>query len=141
MPVPRTTTPRDGAPDRARRAEAPRTPGTARRNSTTPARTRTSAAWVGACVGVLVLVMLVIFMLQNTAPVEVAFLGMSGAAPLALVLLIAGLGVGIVVLTLGGLRIAQLRRRLKSDRTEPAMVRPRWQPPTGNRPVQPRFER
>lgn len=75
------------------------------------AGTRTSAAWLGICVGVLVLVALVVFMLQNTEPVGVSFLGFSGTAPLALTLLIAGLGVGIVVLVVASLRIGQLRRR------------------------------
>ena len=82
----------------------------------TPARTRVSAAWLGACIGALVLVLLVVFMLQNTTPVEVAFLGMAGTAPLALVLLIAGLGVGAIALVIGSLRIGQLRRRIRADR-------------------------
>jgi uncharacterized integral membrane protein len=80
-----------------------------------PVRSRTSAAWVGLCVGALVLVALVVFMMQNTAPVEVTFLGATGTAPLALALLIAGLGVGIVALVLGALRIGQLRRRIHTD--------------------------
>jgi uncharacterized integral membrane protein len=63
------------------------------------------AAWVGLVVGALV-------MLQNTAPVEVVFLGMRGTAPLALTLLIAGIGVGIVALVVGSIRIGQLRHRL-----------------------------
>ncbi|HEY0117207.1 MAG TPA: lipopolysaccharide assembly protein LapA domain-containing protein [Cellulomonas sp.] len=79
-----------------------------------PARTRTGAAWVGICVGALVLVALIVFMMQNTAPVEVAFLGMHGSAPLALMLLIAGVGVGIVALVVGTLRIGQLKRRLRA---------------------------
>lgn len=79
------------------------------------AGTRTSAAWFGICVGVLVLIALVVFMLQNTRPVTVTFLGMSGSAPLALGLLIAGLAVGAVVLIFAGLRIGQLRRRASND--------------------------
>ncbi|WP_263118608.1 lipopolysaccharide assembly protein LapA domain-containing protein [Cellulomonas sp. RIT-PI-Y] len=81
-----------------------------------PARTRTGSAWVGICVGALVLVALVVFMLQNTEPVDVTFLGMTGTAPLALVLLVAGLGVGVVALVVGALRIGQLRRRLRAGR-------------------------
>ncbi len=77
--------------------------------------TRTSAAWLGVCVGVLVLIGLVVFMLQNTGPVAVSFLGMSGTAPLALALLIAGVGVGVVVLTSAALRIGQLRRHASAD--------------------------
>lgn len=70
------------------------------------------AAWVGLVVGALVLVALIVFMLQNTAPVQVAFLGMRGSAPLALTLLIAGIGVGVIALVVGSIRIGQLRHRL-----------------------------
>jgi uncharacterized integral membrane protein len=77
------------------------------------------------CVGAVVLVALVVFMLQNTAPVEVSFLAMTGTAPLALVLLIAGLGVGVVALVVGSLRIGQLRRRLRAgSRDAAATTRP-----------------
>lgn len=79
-------------------------------------RTRAGAAWVGICLGALVLVALIIFMLQNTGTVEVAFLGMRGSAPLAVTLLIAGVGVGIVALVIGTWRISQLRHRLGVDR-------------------------
>ncbi|WP_444664125.1 LapA family protein [Cellulomonas sp. CW35] len=81
-----------------------------------PLRSRTGAAWVGVCVGVAVLIALVVFMMQNTTPVEVTFLGMSGSAPLSLVLLIAGIGVGLIALVIGSLRIGQLRRRIRTDR-------------------------
>jgi len=77
-----------------------------------PPRTRAGATWVGICVGALVLVALIVFMLQNTQQVLVAFLGAQGSVPLALALLIAGVGVGIVALIVGTFRIGQLRRRL-----------------------------
>ena len=79
---------------------------------TTTRRTRTGSAWVGISVGALVLVALIVFMLQNTARVEVAFLGLRGSAPLALTLLIAGIGVGLVAVIIGSMRIGQLRHRL-----------------------------
>jgi lipopolysaccharide assembly protein A len=82
-------------------------------------RTRTGAAWVGIVVGAAVLVLLIVFMLQNTVPVEVAFFGLTGTAPLALTLLIAGVGFAIVTLVVGSLRIGQLRRRIgRGDRGE-----------------------
>jgi len=65
---------------------------------------------------VLVLIVLIVFMLQNTAPVEVHFFGMTGSAPLALTLLIAGVGVGVVTLIVGSVRIGQLRHRIRRDR-------------------------
>jgi uncharacterized integral membrane protein len=60
-------------------------------------------------------VALVVFMLQNTQLVLVSFFGMQGSVPLALALLIAGVGVGIIALTAGTIRIGQLRRRRSKD--------------------------
>lgn len=115
MPVQRIPVPHESnASERSLPPSQPARPGpdapAARRG------TRTSAAWTGICVGALVLVALVVFIVQNTAPVQVAFLGMTGTAPLAAVLLIAGLAVGVVALAVGSLRIGQLRRRLRADR-------------------------
>lgn len=81
-----------------------------------PLRSRTGATWVGLCLAAVVLVALIVFMLQNTTPVEVHFLGWTGTAPLAVALLIAGVGVGLVALVVGTVRITQLRRRLGAAR-------------------------
>jgi uncharacterized integral membrane protein len=70
---------------------------------------------VGIAVGVVLMVLLVVFLLQNTAPVEVAFFGMQGTAPLAVALLIAGIGFALVTLVVGTTRIGQLRRRVNAD--------------------------
>ena len=79
-------------------------------------RSRAGAAWVGICVAALVLIALIVFMLQNTEPVRVTFLSMQGSVPLAIALLIAGVGVGLVALVIGTIRIGQLRRRLSHER-------------------------
>jgi uncharacterized integral membrane protein len=73
-------------------------------------RTRTGAAWFGICAAALVFVVLIIFMLQNTRSVEVTFLSMHGNLPLALALLIAGVGSAILTMVVGVARITQLRR-------------------------------
>ena len=73
-------------------------------------RTRTGAAWFGICTAALSFVALIVFMLQNTRSVEVTFLWMHGTLPLALALLIAGVGVAIVTMVIGAARMAQLRR-------------------------------
>lgn len=78
-------------------------------------RSRAGAAWVGIAVGVVLMVLLVVFLLQNTAPVEVAFFGLQGTAPLAVALLIAGIGFALVTLVVGTARIGQLRRRVSAD--------------------------
>jgi lipopolysaccharide assembly protein A len=79
-------------------------------------RSRAGAVWVGICIAALLLIVLVIFMLQNTRPVLVTFFSLEGTVPLAIALLIAGVGVGLIALVVGTVRIAQLRRRLsRSD--------------------------
>ena len=72
--------------------------------------TRTSAAWFGICAAAVASVVLIIFMLQNTRSVEVSFLWMHGSVPLALALLIAGVGTAVVAIAVGEARIGQLRR-------------------------------
>jgi len=73
-------------------------------------RTRTGAAWFGICVAALLLVVLIVFMLQNTRSVEVTFLGMHGNLPLAMALLVAAVGSAILTMAIGAARITQLRR-------------------------------
>lgn len=102
--------PRSGRGPRPAGADPARTRATPTR--TPVKRTRTGAAWVGIAVGAAVLVLLIIFMLQNTAPVEVAFFSLRGTAPLSAVLLIAGVAFAVVTLVVGSLRIGQLRRRI-----------------------------
>lgn len=116
MPVQSNSTPRSLSDLEHPLPPGERASGTVAAPPAKPVRSRTSAAWFGVCVGALVLVALVVFMMQNTEPVQVVFLGMAGSAPLALVLLIAGLGVGLVALVVGALRIGQLRRRIRADR-------------------------
>lgn len=70
--------------------------------------TRTGIAWLAVCAAAAALVVLIVFMLQNTRSVEVTFLWMHGTVPLALALLIAG--VGVPAMAVGGTGISQLRR-------------------------------
>ncbi len=79
-------------------------------------RTRTGTAWLAVCTAAAALVVLIVFMLQNTRSVEVTFLWMHGSVPLALALLIAGVGVGILAIAVGGARIGQLRRVARRHR-------------------------
>jgi uncharacterized integral membrane protein len=78
---------------------------------TPPLHTRTAAAWFGICLAALVLVVLIVFMLQNTRTVEVTFLWMHGSLPLALALLVASVGTAIATMIVGVARITQLRRQ------------------------------
>jgi uncharacterized integral membrane protein len=90
---------------------------------TTPARgtdplrgSRTSATWVAVSLLVVLMLLLVIFIGQNTQNVQVSFFGWEGEPPLAVALLIAAtVGMGIAFVA-GALRILQLRRRVRRER-------------------------
>ena len=77
---------------------------------------RTSGTWITVIVLSLLLLVLAVFILQNTQKVEVTFFGWNGRAPLAATLLIAAAGGALVVASAGVLRILQLRRRVKRQR-------------------------
>ena len=94
-------------------------PGTSRTTPDTDPlrRSRTSGAWLAVTALAVLLLLLVIFIAQNTQRVEVSFLGWNGDAPLAVALLIAAI-VGIVLAVFAGsLRIVQLRRRVRRERS------------------------
>ena len=65
---------------------------------------------------IVLLLLLAVFILQNTQKVEISFFGWNGQAPLAASLLIATVAGALVVATAGALRILQLRRRVKRER-------------------------
>lgn len=76
---------------------------------------RTSGVWIAAFLLAFLLVLLIIFVVQNTQKVHVSFLGWDGQAPLAVALLVAVVAGLVVTGTAGALRILQLRRRVKRD--------------------------
>jgi uncharacterized integral membrane protein len=74
---------------------------------------RTSGVWIAVVGLAIVLLLLVIFIAQNTQKVEVSYFGWDGSTPLAVALLIAT-AAGIVITAIAGsLRILQLRRRVR----------------------------
>lgn len=74
---------------------------------------RTSGLWAGVVALGLVLVLLVIFITQNTQQVEVTFLGWSGRAPLSVSLLVAALAGLFLAAISAMLRMWQVRRRVR----------------------------
>ena len=84
-------------------------------------RTRLSGVWTALFVGVVALLVILVFILQNLQSVELHFLNMHGQLPLAIALLFAGILGAVIVLTFGGGRILQLRlvamraRRQRAD--------------------------
>ena len=72
-------------------------------------RTRLSGAWTAIVVGLVALVVILVFILQNGQKVEVTFLMFSGQLPLAIALLFALILGAVIVFAFGAARILQLR--------------------------------
>jgi uncharacterized integral membrane protein len=72
-------------------------------------RSRTGGLWVAAVVFALVLLLLLIFVLQNGQRVDVSFLGAHGQLPLGVALLLAAVFGVLLVALPGTARIVQLR--------------------------------
>jgi len=72
-------------------------------------QTRLSGAWTAIVIGLVALVVILVFILQNQQSVEVTFLMFSGHLPLAVALLFALLLGAVVVFAFGAARILQLR--------------------------------
>ena len=93
-------------------------------------RTRTSGVWVAVAFFAVILLLLLIFILQNGQKVDISYLGAHGHLPLGVALLLAAVcGVLLVVLA-GTARISQLRttarrhRRIDAKRTKAAASKP-----------------
>jgi lipopolysaccharide assembly protein A len=91
-------------------------------------RTRTGGLWVAVGFFAVVLLLLLIFILQNGTQVSVSYLGLHGRLPLGVALLLAAVcGVLLVVLA-GAARISQLRavarRHRRADAKRVAATQP-----------------
>ena len=76
----------------------------------------TARAWLAVVTLAVVLILLIVFIAQNTETVAVSFLGFKGHAPLAVALLIAAVAGLVLAAVAGTLRILQLRRRVRRER-------------------------
>ena len=91
-------------------------------------QTRLSGAWTALVIGIVILVVILIFILQNLQSVEVHFLFLQGQMPLAVALLFAMILGAVVVLAFGAGRILQLRlvaRRSRHKGTPAAATAPK----------------
>jgi uncharacterized integral membrane protein len=73
-------------------------------------RTKTQGIWIAALGFALVLLLLVIFLLQNGQSVEVSYLGANGHLPLAVAMLMSAVAGALLVGIAGAARNLQLRR-------------------------------
>jgi uncharacterized integral membrane protein len=79
-------------------------------------RTRTGAAWTAAAVGALLILLMLVFVLQNGARVRMHFLWMDAVVPLGAGLLLAGVVGALIVVLLGVGRMVQLRLAARRHR-------------------------
>ena len=93
-------------------------------------RTRTSGIWVAVGFFAVILLLLLIFILQNGTQVSVSYLGMHGHLPLGVALLLAAVSGVLLVVLAGAARISQLRatarrhRRVDAKRAAAAAKQP-----------------
>lgn len=75
--------------------------------------TRAAAVWSALIVGFLILILLLIFIAQNTTSAQFAFFGWRWSLPLGVAILLAAVGGGLITVFAGTARILQLRRAAK----------------------------
>lgn len=87
--------------------------GTVPTQGTEVPRTRTGAAFKTLIAGAIVLILLLVFILENTQSVKISYFGVSGHLPIGVALLIAAIGGALLVGIVGAARIVQLRHHVK----------------------------
>ncbi len=75
--------------------------------------TRAGALWSSLIAGLLILILLLIFIAQNTATTPFQFLGWHWSLPLGVAILLAAVVGGLITVAVGTARILQLRRAAK----------------------------
>lgn len=71
---------------------------------------RSGGLWTGLVLSAVVLLILLIFILQNLADVQINFLWMTGSLPVGVAMLLAAIAGLLLVAIPGGFRMVQLRR-------------------------------
>jgi lipopolysaccharide assembly protein A len=87
-------------------------------------RTRISGIRTGLIAGIAVLILVMIFIIQNAHAVNISFLGAHLRLSLAVALLCAAIAGALMMAAAGTARITQLRRIMRRDRREPQAGQP-----------------
>lgn len=77
--------------------------------------TRAAALWSAVIIGLLILIVLLIFIAQNTESAQFAFLGWSWSLPLGVAILGAAVCGGLLTVAVGTVRLFQLRKAAKRN--------------------------
>jgi uncharacterized integral membrane protein len=95
-------------------AEQAGTTGAASREPATEIpRTKTAVAYNSLIAGAIVLILLLVFILENTESVKISYFGVGFHLPLGVALLLAAIGGALIVGIVGTARIVQLRRHAR----------------------------
>ena len=111
---PSITPPPDAEPDSSGATGGTTAPSTRTRGEIP--RTRTARAHNALIAGAIVLILLLVFILENTQKVKISYFGAGFHMPLGVALLLAAIGGALLVGIFGAARILQLRRRVRHPR-------------------------
>ena len=75
--------------------------------------TRAAALWSALIGGFLILILLLVFIMQNTNSITINFFGWNWHLPLGVAILLSAVGGGLLTVAVGTARIVQLRRAAK----------------------------
>ncbi len=114
LPEPTPDTPVPDAGNAGKAPEPAKTPAKPGKASE-PKLTRAGALWSALILGFLVLIVLLIFIAQNTDPVPLTFLTWHWSLPTGVAVLAAAVGGGLLTVAAGSARIFQLRRAAKKN--------------------------
>jgi uncharacterized integral membrane protein len=101
------------SPDQPHRTKTPTQGAGAKSPESPDLFTRAAAVWTALSAGFLILIVLLIFITQNTTSAQFAFLGWHWDLPLGVAILLAAVGGGLITVIAGTARIYQLRRAAK----------------------------
>lgn len=79
-------------------------------------RTRVAGAWIGLIVGALILILLLVFIVQNNTSTEFSILFWDFSLPLGVAMLFAAVAGALIMALAGGARILQLRKAYKAGK-------------------------
>ncbi len=83
-------------------------------------RSMSRAAWLALVVGVVVLIFMLVFILQNNVPTQFTFLAWSFAVPLGVAVLFAAIGGALITAMVGTVRMIVLGRNVRKLEKERA---------------------
>lgn len=83
----------------------------------------TGATWIALILGALILILLLIFILQNNVSADFAFFGLGFSLPLGVAMLFAAIAGVLIAALLGSVRLFKLSRRVRKLEKERETIR------------------